>query len=339
MIEEIEEYLRDFEGELAQVLTRDDLNRVKGKYAGRKSRIPLFLERLKTLPLEERRIVGRRLNEVKVLIEERLREKEAELSRREQKREPVDLSLPGRRHPLGAFHPLHLVMDEIIAIFRSLGFRVEEGPEIETELYNFEALNIPADHPARDAQDSFYLGGGFLLRTHTSPVQIRVMKKLTPPFRVIVPGRCYRRDAFDATHSPVFHQVEGLVVAPGISMGDLKGTIEVFARRLFGERRKVRFRPSYFPFTEPSAEVDISCGICQGAGCRSCGWRGWLEIMGAGLVHPQVFRNVGYDPEKVQGFAFGMGVERIAMLKFGIPDIRWFFENDVAFLSAFKGLG
>jgi|UniRef100_A0A7V3YFV7 phenylalanyl-tRNA synthetase alpha chain len=339
MIEEIEEYLRDFEGELAQVLTRDDLNRVKGKYAGRKSRIPLFLERLKTLPLEERRIVGRRLNEVKVLIEERLREKEAELSRREQKREPVDLSLPGRRHPLGAFHPLRLVVDEIIAIFRSLGFRVEEGPEIETELYNFEALNIPADHPARDAQDSFYLGGGFLLRTHTSPAQIRVMKKLTPPFRVIVPGRCYRRDAFDATHSPVFHQVEGLVVAPGISMGDLKGTIEVFARRLFGERRKVRFRPSYFPFTEPSAEVDISCGICQGAGCRSCGWRGWLEIMGAGLVHPQVFRNVGYDPEKVQGFAFGMGVERIAMLKFGIPDIRWFFENDVAFLSAFKGLG
>jgi phenylalanyl-tRNA synthetase alpha chain len=339
MIEEIEEYLRDFEGELAQVLTRDDLNRVKGKYAGRKSRIPLFLERLKTLPLEERRIVGRRLNEVKVLIEERLREKEAELSRREQKREPVDLSLPGRRHPLGAFHPLRLVVDEIIAIFRSLGFRVEEGPEIETELYNFEALNIPADHPARDAQDSFYLGGGFLLRTHTSPAQIRVMKKLTPPFRVIVPGRCYRRDAFDATHSPVFHQVEGLVVAPGISMGDLKGTIEVFARRLFGERRKVRFRPSYFPFTEPSAEVDISCGICQGAGCRSCGGRGWLEIMGAGLVHPQVFRNVGYDPEKVQGFAFGMGVERIAMLKFGIPDIRWFFENDVAFLSAFKGLG
>jgi phenylalanyl-tRNA synthetase alpha chain len=339
MIEEIEEYLRDFEGELAQVLTRDDLNRVKGKYAGRKSRIPLFLERLKTLPLEERRIVGRRLNEVKVLIEERLREKEAELSRREQKREPVDFSLPGRRHPLGAFHPLRLVVDEIIAIFRSLGFRVEEGPEIETELYNFEALNIPADHPARDAQDSFYLGGGFLLRTHTSPAQIRVMKKLTPPFRVIVPGRCYRRDAFDATHSPVFHQVEGLVVAPGISMGDLKGTIEVFARRLFGERRKVRFRPSYFPFTEPSAEVDISCGICQGAGCRSCGGRGWLEIMGAGLVHPQVFRNVGYDPEKVQGFAFGMGVERIAMLKFGIPDIRWFFENDVAFLSAFKGLG
>ncbi|WP_017872219.1 phenylalanine--tRNA ligase subunit alpha [Candidatus Caldatribacterium saccharofermentans] len=339
MIEEIEEYLRDFEGELAQVLTRDDLNRVKGKYAGRKSRIPLFLERLKTLPLEERRIVGRRLNEVKAFIEERLRKKEAELSQKERRRESVDLSLPGRRHPVGAFHPLRLVMDEIVAIFRSLGFRVEEGPEIETELYNFEALNIPADHPARDAQDSFYLGGGFLLRTHTSPAQIRVMEKLTPPFRVIVPGRCYRRDAFDATHSPVFHQIEGLVVAPGISMGDLKGTVEVFARRLFGERRQVRFRPSYFPFTEPSAEVDISCGICQGAGCRSCGGQGWLEIMGAGLVHPQVFRNVGYDPEKVQGFAFGMGVERIAMLKFGIPDIRWFFENDVVFLSAFKGLG
>lgn len=339
MIEEIEQYFRDFTQELAQVTTRDELNRVKGKYAGRRSKFPFFLERLKSLPLEERKVVGKRLNEVKATIEILLKEKEAALLKEEKKKDVPDISLPGRREPLGAFHPLRIVMDEIIAIFRSLGFRVEEGPEIETDFFNFEALNIPRDHPARDAQDSFYLGETFLLRTHTSPAQIRVMQKLTPPFRVVVPGKCYRRDAFDATHSPMFHQVEGLVVAPGISMGDLKGTIEVFARRLFGADRKVRFRPSYFPFTEPSAEVDISCGICQGAGCRSCGQKGWLEIMGAGLVHPQVFRNAGYDPEKVQGFAFGMGIERIAMLKFGIPDIRWFFENDVAFLSSFKGLG
>lgn len=337
MIEEIEQYFQDFTRELAQVATRDELNRVKGKYAGRRSKFPLFLERLKTLPLDERKIVGRKINEVKAAIEELLKEKEAALSK-EKGEGVLDLSLPGRREPLGAFHPLRMVIEDIVAIFRSLGFRVEEGPEIETEYLNFEALNIPKDHPARDAQDSFYLEDGFLLRTHTSPAQIRVMQKLTPPFRVIVPGTCYRRDAFDATHSPMFHQIEGLVVAPGISMGDLKGTIEIFARRLFGEDRKVRFRPSYFPFTEPSAEVDISCGICQGAGCRACGHKGWLEIMGAGLVHPQVFRNVGYDPESVQGFAFGMGVERIAMLKFGVPDIRWFFENDVAFLNVFKVL-
>lgn len=337
MIEEIEQYFQDFTRELTQVATRDELNRVKGKYAGRKSKFPLFLHRLKNLPLEERRVVGQRLNEVKVRIERLLKEKEAALSRETQK-EFLDISLPGRREPLGAFHPLRIVIDEIVAIFRSLGFRVEEGPEIETDFFNFEALNIPRDHPARDAQDSFYLEEGILLRTHTSPAQIRVMQKLTPPFRVVVPGKCYRRDAFDATHSPMFHQVEGLVVAPGISMGDLKGTIEVFVRRLFGEGYRVRFRPSYFPFTEPSAEVDISCGICGGTGCRACGEKGWLEIMGAGLVHPQVFRNAGYDPERVQGFAFGMGVERIAMLKFGIPDIRWFFENDVAFLHSFKAL-
>lgn len=337
MVEEIEQYFRDFTQELTQVTTQDALNRVKGKYAGRKSKFPVFLSRLKSLPLEERKVVGQKLNEVKALIEQLLKEKEAALLQ-ESKKEPLDISLPGRREPLGALHPLRIVMDEIVAIFRSLGFRVEEGPEIETDFFNFEALNIPRDHPARDAQDSFYLEENLLLRTHTSPAQIRVMQKLVPPFRVIVPGKCYRRDAFDATHSPMFHQVEGLVVAPGVSMGDLKGTIEIFVRRLFGEHRKVRFRPSYFPFTEPSAEVDISCGICGGAGCRACGEKGWLEIMGAGLVHPQVFRNAGYDPEKVQGFAFGMGVERIAMLKFGIPDIRWFFENDVAFLNSFKAL-
>lgn len=337
MIEEVEQYFCDFQRELARIATRDELNRVKGKYIGRKSRLHLFLERLKTLPLDERRVVGRRINEIKVTIEQLLREKEASLSQTK-KSEYIDISLPGRKCSLGAFHPVCLVLDEIIAIFRSLGFRVEEGPEVETEFYNFEALNFPEEHPARDAQDSFYLAKNLLLRTHTSPVQIRVMEKLTPPFRVIVPGKCYRRDAFDATHSPMFHQVEGLVVARGISMGDLKGTIEVFVRRLFGVGRKVRFRPSYFPFTEPSAEVDISCGICQGVGCRSCGYKGWLEIMGAGLVHPQVFRNVGYNPEEFQGFAFGMGVERITMLRFGIPDIRWFFENDVYFLSQFKSL-
>ncbi|MGQ9622288.1 MAG: phenylalanine--tRNA ligase subunit alpha [Candidatus Caldatribacteriaceae bacterium] len=337
MIDEIERYFCDFERELTTVRTRDDLNRIKGKYVGKKSGLHLFLERLKTLPLEERRVLGQRINEVKIAIERLLQEKEKVLSE-EKHREEVDISLPGRKHPLGSFHPIRFMMDEIIVVFRSLGFRVEEGPEIETEFYNFEALNIPPDHPARDAQDSFYLRSGYLLRTHTSPAQVRVMEKLKPPFKVIVPGKCYRRDAFDATHSPMFHQVEGLVVAPGITMGDLKGTVETFIRRLFGEGRRVRFRPSYFPFTEPSAEVDISCGVCQGEGCSSCGHKGWLEIMGAGLVHPQVFSNAGYDPERVQGFAFGMGVERITMLRFGIPDIRFFFENDIYFLEQFKSL-
>jgi phenylalanyl-tRNA synthetase alpha chain len=227
------------------------------------------------------------------------------------------------------------VHDEIVAIFAGLGFSVAEGPEIESDYHNFEALNIPRDHPARDMQDTLYVGESTLLRTHTSPVQIRAMLAQKPPLRVIVPGKVYRRDVADATHSPMFHQVEGLAVDRAITMADLKGTLELFAREMFGPRSRIRFRPSFFPFTEPSAEVDVLCFVCGGAGCRLCKQGGWLEILGSGMVHPQVLRNVGYDPEEVTGWAFGMGIERIAMLKYGIDDLRLFFENDLRFLRQF----
>jgi phenylalanyl-tRNA synthetase alpha chain len=227
------------------------------------------------------------------------------------------------------------VLDEIIDVFVGLGFQVVEGPEVELDYYNFEALNIPRDHPARDMQDTFYVSDEVLLRTHTSPMQIRTMERQPPPVRIIVPGRVYRRDALDMTHSPVFHQVEGLAVDRNISMGDLRGTLELFARELFGADSQIRFRPSFFPFTEPSAEVDVLCFACKGAGCRICKGSGWLEILGSGMVHPQVLRTVGYDPEEVTGWAFGMGVERVAMLRYGIDDIRLFYENDLRFLEQF----
>ncbi|MGC8778555.1 MAG: phenylalanine--tRNA ligase subunit alpha [Candidatus Caldatribacteriaceae bacterium] len=337
-IERLKAYFSDFQEDLAKAETIDELNRVKGRYLGRKSPMGDFLNQLRQLPPEEKRIWGQQINAIKNRMEESFKEKYEQLVFAKGRGPFLDVTLPGKKQWVGSFHPVLVVRDQILSIFQSLGFRIESGPEIESDFYNFEALNIPPDHPARDDQDSFYLSPNWLLRTHTSPGQIRAMKKLTPPFKVVVPGRCYRRDAFDATHSPMFHQIEGLVVAPSISMGDLKGTVEIFVRRFFGPHRKVRFRPSYFPFTEPSAEVDVSCGVCQGKGCRSCGYTGWLEIMGSGLVHPQVFERVGYDSEKVRGFAFGMGVERITMLKFGITDIRWFLENDVHFLEQFKAL-
>jgi phenylalanyl-tRNA synthetase alpha chain len=282
--------------------------------------------------------VGAAANEAKreleALLERRLDEaREAERARaRGQQR--LDLTLPGRRPPLGAVHPLSRVHDEIVAVFAGLGFSVAEGPEIESDYYNFEALNIPSDHPARDMQDTFYFSADTLLRTHTSPVQIRVMQAQRPPVRIIVPGRVYRRDA-DITHSPMFHQVEGLAVDRDVSMADLKGTLELFARAMFGRGSRIRFRPSFFPFTEPSAEVDVLCFACAGGGCRVCKQSGWLEILGSGMVHPQVLRNVGYDPEEVTGWAFGMGIERVAMLKYGVDDIRLFFENDLRFLRQF----
>ncbi len=336
--ERLEGYFSSFKEDLVAVKTIDELNRIKGKYLGRNSLLGELLSKLRELPQEEKKKWGQKMNMLKTEMEDMLKEKYHVLHFEKEKRKPLDITLPGKKQWTGTFHPVLIVRDQILAIFRSFGFRVESGPEIESDFYNFEALNISSDHPARDDQDSFYLNEKWLLRTHTSPAQIRTMQKLTPPFKAVVPGRCYRRDAFDATHSPMFHQIEGLVVAPGISMGDLKGTIEAFVHRFFGKERRTRFRPSYFPFTEPSAEVDVSCGVCWGEGCRACGHTGWLEIMGAGLVHPQVFLNVGYDPEVVQGFAFGMGIERIAMLKFGVTDIRWFLENDVAFLEQFKTL-
>ncbi len=317
-----------------------DLEALRVRYLGRQGVITQLLRSLGTLPAEERPLVGAAANQAKreleALLDGRLAEAVARETRAQRARDRLDLTLPGRRPPVGAVHPLTRVHDEIVAIFGGLGFSVVEGPEIETDFYNFEALNIPKDHPARDMQDTFYLSEETLLRTHTSPVQIRTMRAAggRAPVKIIVPGRVFRRDVPDASHSPVFHQVEGLAVDRAITMGDLKGTLELFAREMFGPKSRIRFRPSFFPFTEPSAEVDVLCFMCGGAGCRACK-DGWLEILGSGMVHPQVLRNGGYDPEEVTGWAFGMGIERIAMLKYGVDDLRLFFENDLRFLRQF----
>jgi phenylalanyl-tRNA synthetase alpha chain len=315
-----------------------DLEQVRVRFLGRQGELTQLLRSLGTLPPAERPVVGGAANEVKRELEHLLESRLAEAAERERRaarvRQRSDLTLPGRRPLVGSVHPLSRVYDEIVTIFAGLGFSVAEGPEIETDYYNFEALNIPRDHPARDMQDTFYLPGDRLLRTHTSPVQIRTMQAQRPPVRIIVPGRVFRRDS-DITHSPMFHQVEGLAVDRDTSMADLKGTLQLFAEEMFGPRSRIRFRPSFFPFTEPSAEVDVVCFLCGGDGCRVCKQSGWLEILGSGMVHPQVLKNVGYDPEDVTGWAFGMGVERIAMLKYGVDDIRLFFENDLRFLRQF----
>jgi phenylalanyl-tRNA synthetase alpha chain len=315
-----------------------ELEALRVRYLGRSGALTQILKSLGTLPAGERPLVGAAANEAKreleAQLETRLRETLARERRQARERARPDLTLPGRRPARGSVHPLTRVREEIVAVFMGLGFSVAEGPQIETDFYNFEALNIPRDHPARDMQDTFYLSPETLLRTHTSPVQIRTMRAQAPPVRIIVPGVVYRRDA-DITHSPMFHQVEGLAVDASVTMADLKGTLELFAREMFGARSKIRFRPSFFPFTEPSAEVDVLCFLCGGDGCRVCKQSGWLEILGSGMVHPQVLRNVGYDPEAVTGWAFGMGIERIAMLKYGVDDIRLFFENDLRFLTQF----
>jgi phenylalanyl-tRNA synthetase alpha chain len=324
--------------ELARAATSQDLERLRVKYLGKKGLLTLLLRGMPDLPPAERPIVGREANEAKVALEGELAARLAGLAEAERRArlaaEVVDLTLPGRRTVPGGVHPLSRVLDEIIDVFVGLGFAVAEGPEVESDYYNFEALNIPKDHPARDMQDTFYVSSEILLRTHTSPVQIRTMTRQPPPVRIICPGKVYRRDA-DITHSPMFTQVEGLAVDRDISMGDLKGTLELFARELFGADSRIRFRPSFFPFTEPSAEVDVLCFLCKGGGCRVCKASGWLEILGCGMVHPRVLTIVGYDPEAVTGWAFGMGVERVAMLKYGVDDIRLFFENDLRFLAQF----
>jgi phenylalanyl-tRNA synthetase alpha chain len=317
-----------------------DLEALRVRFLGRQGALTLLLRSLGTLPAEERPAVGAAANEAKRELEALLASRLAAAADRERRRQRaerrLDLTLPGRRPPQGAVHPLSRTHDEIVAIFVGLGFSVAEGPEIETDFYNFEALNIPKDHPARDMQDTFYVAEATLLRTHTSPVQIRALRaaKGELPVKTITPGRVYRRDVPDASHSPVFHQVEGLAVDRHITMADLKGTLALFAREMFGPQSAIRFRPSFFPFTEPSAEVDVRCVMCGGTGCRACG-DGWLEILGCGMVHPQVLRNGGYDPEEVTGWAFGMGIERIAMLKYGVDDLRLFFDNDLRFLRQF----
>jgi phenylalanyl-tRNA synthetase alpha chain len=323
---------------VARAETLEQLEQERVAILGRKSRLTQLMREFASLPAKDRPEAGRVANEAKQALTEALEQRRLQLEAGARSRqiaaEQIDITLPGRAHPLGGRHPLSQTLREIEDIFISMGFSVALGPEIENDFNNFAALNFPEEHPARDMQDTFYLAGGWLLRTHTSPVQIRTMLATPPPLAIIAPGRVYRADA-DVTHSPQFHQVEGLLVDRRITLGDLKGVLQAFAHRMFGEQYRVRFRPSFFPFTEPSAEVDIGCVICGGSGCRVCGGSGWLEILGAGMVHPAVFENVGYDSEKWTGFAFGMGVERIAMLKYGIGDIRLFFENDMRFLSQF----
>lgn len=315
------------------------LEELRVSYLGRKGVITQALRSLGELPPDLRPAVGKSINESRALIERSLEERKLVLAQQEKemalKKEAVDVTLPGVPPAFGKRHPVTATFDELKEIFIGMGYEVVEGPEIELEYYNFEALNVPKYHPARDIQDTLYITDDILLRTQTSPMQIRVMQSRRPPIRVIVPGKVYRSDATDATHSAMFHQLEGFVVDNHITLGDLKGTLIAFARAVFGEDRKVRFRPSYFPFTEPSAEVDVSCGVCGGDGCRVCGGAGWLEILGSGMIHPKVLENVGYDPEEYSGFAFGMGVERIAMRKYGIEDIRLLFDNDMRFLRQF----
>lgn len=315
-----------------------ELISVKARYLGKKGEITTIMKEMGGLSPSERPAFGQLVNVVKDTLEAALTGRLLSIKKRATedslKKEKVDITLPGRRVPVGKRHPLSIVMDEVVGIFTRIGFSVADGPEIETDYYNFEALNIPKDHPARDMQDTFYISEDIVLRTHTSPVQIRTMERQAPPIRIIAPGSVYRCDS-DVTHSPMFHQVEGLIVDKGISFGDLKGILKTFVGEMFGEDVSLRFRPSFFPFTEPSAEVDIQCVLCKGAGCRVCSGTGWLEIMGCGMVDPAVFSFVKYDPEIYTGFAFGMGIERIAMLKYKINDIRLFFENDVRFLNQF----
>ncbi|UNC92645.1 phenylalanine--tRNA ligase subunit alpha [Candidatus Contubernalis alkalaceticus] len=328
------------ERDVLEVVDSSRLKDVQVKYLGKKGEITQVLRSMGSLSKEERPIMGNLANQLKVEINSLIENRKLELAQKEKaaqwETEKIDVTLPGSMPLIGQNHPLTLVMEEIKEIFLGMGFTIAHGPEIETDFYNFEALNMPKEHPARDMQDSFYISEEIVLRTHTSPVQIRTMEKVAPevPLRIIAPGRVYRRDD-DATHSPMFHQVEGLAVDKDISMGDLKGTLLLFARQMFGKELKIRLRPSFFPFTEPSAEVDISCVICQGKGCRVCSHSGWLEVLGAGMIHPKVLEISGYDPEEVTGYAFGMGVERIAMLKYGFDDLRLFFSNDLRMLRQF----
>lgn len=315
------------------------LDDLRVKYLGKKGELTAILKQMGSLSAEERPKVGAFANEVRAAIESLIEEKAAELKvsllNKKLELEKIDVTLPGKAAPVGKPHPLNKVLDEIKEIFLGMGFSIAEGPEVELDYYNFEALNIPKNHPARDTQDTFYISDNVVLRTQTSPVQVRTMEKQKPPIRVIAPGRVYRSDAVDATHSPLFHQIEGLVVDKGITMADLKGTLEMFVKRLYGEESVVRFRPHHFPFTEPSAELDVQCFSCHGEGCRLCKGEGWIEILGCGMVHPKVLSVCGIDPEEYSGFAFGMGLERIVMRRYNIDDLRLFFENDIRFLNQF----
>ena len=338
LVQQLESLQATAKKEFLEAENHEVLANIRIKYLGKKSQVSQSMKILSQLPPEHRPVAGKAINDTKTFLQELYRSREQLLAEQEKQRklleERIDVTLPGRRLSLGKKHPLIRIMEEAQAIFSGLGFAIAEGPEVELDYYNFEALNFPKDHPSRDMQDTFFVTDDVVLRTHTSPVQIRMMEKMSPPVRFIAPGRVYRHDA-DISHSPMFHQIEGLLVDKDVTMADLKGILELFVHEMFGAGTKLRFRPSFFPFTEPSAEVDISCVMCKGKGCRVCSQTGWLEILGSGMIDPNVFAYVNYDPEEYSGYAFGMGVERIAMLKFGIDDIRLFFENDMRFLDQF----
>ena len=337
--EQLEQIRAEAEAAMEQAASLQELDAVRVKYLGKKGELTAVLKTMGKLSPEERPKVGQMANEVRELITADLEKRNELLKAAQQemklKAETIDVTLPGTKVEIGHKHPLSIVLDEVKEIFLGMGFEVVGGPEVEWDYYNFEALNIPKDHPARDTQDTFYITENMLLRTQTSGVQIRTMENKKPPIRMIAPGRVFRSDAVDATHSPLFHQIEGMAIDEGITMGDLKGTLETFAKKLYGEQTKIRLRPHHFPFTEPSCEIDVSCFKCGGCGCSMCKGEGWIEILGGGMVHPKVLRTGGIDPEKYSGFAFGVGLERIAMFRFGLDDMRLLYENDVRFLDQF----
>lgn len=339
MKEQLMQIKNEAAADIKSAATIAELDSVRVKYLGKKGSLTLILRGMGSLTNEERPVIGKLANDIRVEIEQMLADASDDLKNKEKseriKSEIIDISMPGRVKKRGSKHPLTLVLDEVKDIFIGMGFSIVEGPEVELDHYNFELMNIPKNHPARDVQDTFYINDDVVLRTHTSPMQARHMEKHQPPIRVIVPGRVYRSDTPDASHSPVFNQIEGLVVDEGITMGNLKGTLDVFAKKIFNEDARTRFRPHHFNFTEPSAEVDVSCVICKGKGCSLCKGTGWIEILGCGMVHVKVLENCGIDSKKYSGFAFGMGLERIALLKYGIDDIRLYYENDVRFLNQF----
>ena len=325
--------------DLSNLSRSAQVEEIRIKYLGKKGELTTILRSMGGLSKEERPVFGKLVNEVKAEIEERLEKialevKENEINEKLSK-EVIDITLPGNKKVIGKRHPHEITLQHMRDIFISMGFTVENGPEVELDFYNFEALNIPKNHPARSEQDTFYINDNMVLRTQTSPVQVRVMEKQTPPIKMISPGKVYRSDAVDATHSPIFYQMEGLVVDKGVTFADLKGTLELFAKKMFGDKVKTKFRPHHFPFTEPSAEMDATCFVCEGKGCRVCKNSGWIELLGCGMVHPEILRNSGIDPEVYSGFAFGFGVDRMVMLKYGIDDIRQLYESDMRFLNQF----
>ena len=315
------------------------LEEIRVKYLGKKGELTTILRGMGSLTPEERPVVGKLVNEAKNEVEAKLEEAVTKIKEKEKNAklasEVIDISLPGKKQVIGKRHPLDLTLERMKEIFISMGFSIEDGPEVELDHYNFEALNIPKDHPARSEQDTFYINDNIVLRTQTSPIQIRTMENQEPPIKMISPGKVYRSDAVDATHSPIFYQMEGLVIDKGVTFADLKGTLELFAKKMFGDKVVTKFRPHHFPFTEPSAEMDATCFVCEGKGCRVCKGSGWIEILGCGMVHPNVLRNCGIDPEVYSGFAFGFGVDRMVMLKYGIDDIRGLYESDMRFLNQF----